>query len=50
MGIHIFTDMIMMKRDKENLKNLEYSFLRFDDIEVKKSMTNVLRVIEDWIK
>jgi very-short-patch-repair endonuclease len=24
-------------------------FLRFDDIEVKKNMSNVLRVIEDWI-
>ena len=25
-------------------------FLRFEDIEVKKNITNVLRVIEDWIE
>ena len=25
-------------------------FLRFDDIQVKRDMTNVLRVIEDWIE
>jgi very-short-patch-repair endonuclease len=25
-------------------------FLRFDDIEVKRNMNNVLRVIEDWIE
>jgi very-short-patch-repair endonuclease len=39
--------------DEERQKYLEKSgirFLRFEDIEVKKNMTNVLRVIEDWIK
>jgi very-short-patch-repair endonuclease len=32
------------------LENLGIHFLRFEDIEVKKNMNNVLRVIEDWIK
>jgi very-short-patch-repair endonuclease len=32
------------------LEKMGVSFLRFDDIEVKKNMSNVLRVIEDWIK
>lgn len=31
------------------LENLGVHFLRFDDLEVKKNMNNVLRVIEDWI-
>jgi very-short-patch-repair endonuclease len=31
------------------LETLGVHFLRFDDIEVKKNMNNVLRVIEDWI-
>ena len=31
------------------LENLGVHFLRFDDLEVKKDMNNVLRVIEDWI-
>jgi len=38
--------------DDERQKELEKSgvhFLRFDDVEVKKDMFNVLRVIEDWI-
>lgn len=39
--------------DDERQRILEKSgvrFLRFDDIEVKKRMTNVLRIIEDWIE
>jgi very-short-patch-repair endonuclease len=32
------------------LENLGIHFLRFEDIEVKKNINNVLRVIEDWIK
>lgn len=39
--------------DEERQKNLEklgVCFLRFNDIEVKKNMLNVLRVIEDWIE
>jgi very-short-patch-repair endonuclease len=39
--------------DKERQTTLEkmgVHFLRFDDIEVKKSMSNVLRVIENWIE
>jgi len=36
------------KRQKE-LENIGVHFLRFEDIEVKKNMWNVLRVIEDWI-
>ncbi|TAL63205.1 MAG: endonuclease domain-containing protein [Bacteroidetes bacterium] len=39
--------------DEERQSSLEKSgvkFLRFEDIEVKKNMNNVLRVIEDWIK
>ncbi len=32
------------------LEKLGVHFLRFEDIEVKKNMSNVLRVIEDWIK
>jgi len=36
------------KRQKE-LENLGVHFLRFEDIEVKKNMWNVIRVIEDWI-
>jgi very-short-patch-repair endonuclease len=31
------------------LENLGIHFLRFDDLEIKKNMNNVLRVIEDWI-
>ena len=37
------------ERQKE-LERLGVRFLRFDDIEVKKNMTNVLRVIADWIE
>jgi very-short-patch-repair endonuclease len=31
------------------LENKGVHFLRFDDTEVKMNMSNVLRVIEDWI-
>ena len=34
---------------QNSLEKLGIHFLRFDDLEVKKNMTNVLRVIEDWI-
>ncbi len=37
------------ERQKE-LERLGVRFLRFEDIEVKKNMSNVLRVIEDWIE
>ena len=39
--------------DEERQRDLEkmgVRFLRFDDIEVKKNMWNVLRVIGDWIE
>src|ERR1700741_782252 len=32
------------------IENLGISFLRFDDIEVKKDINNVLRTIEAWIE
>src|SRR4030042_5990214 len=35
---------------QRNLEKLGIHFLRFDDIEVKKNMSNVLRVISDWIE
>ena len=38
-----------LKRQRE-LEDLEVRFLRFDDLEVKRNMMNVLKVIEDWIK
>jgi very-short-patch-repair endonuclease len=34
---------------QKTLENLGVAFLRFDDMEVKKNMNNVLRVIADWI-
>ena len=34
---------------QRSLEKLGIRFLRFDDIEVKKDLSNVLRVIEDWI-
>jgi len=36
------------KRQKE-LEDVGVRFLRFDDLEVKKNMDNVLREIENWI-
>ena len=39
--------------DDERQRSLEkvgVRFLRFEDIEIKKNMNNVLRVIEDWIE
>ena len=36
------------ERQRE-LEKLGVRFLRFEDIEVKKNMRNVIRVIEDWI-
>lgn len=38
-----------LKRQKE-LERLGVHFLRFDDLEVKKNISNVLCVIEDWIR
>jgi very-short-patch-repair endonuclease len=35
---------------QQTLEKLGVRFLRFDDIEVKKNISNLLRVIEDWIK
>jgi very-short-patch-repair endonuclease len=37
------------KERQTNLEKLGVHFLRFEDIEVKKNINNVLRVIEDWI-
>jgi very-short-patch-repair endonuclease len=45
---HLYRDDNDDKRQKE-LENLGVRFLRFEDIEIKKNMWNVLRVIEDWI-
>ncbi|MBI5008122.1 MAG: endonuclease domain-containing protein [Bacteroidia bacterium] len=45
---HIFRNDYDDERQK-CLENLGIRFLRFDDNEVKKSMNNVLRVIQDWI-
>jgi len=33
-----------------SLEKLGVSFLRFEDIEIKNNMNNVLRVIENWIQ
>ena len=38
------------KKRQKRLESLGVSFLRFDDLEVKKDMLNVLREIEFWIK
>ncbi len=46
---HIYRDDYDDERQR-NLEKLGVHFLRFEDIEVKKSMSNVLRVIEDWIE
>ena len=35
---------------QSSLEKLGVHFLRFEDIEIKKNMSNVLRVIEDWIE
>ncbi len=35
---------------QNELEKLGVNFLRFDDLEVKKNITNVIEVIEDWIK
>jgi very-short-patch-repair endonuclease len=43
----------MLGYDFDRQRELEKSgvhFLRFDDIEVKRNMSNVLRVISDWIE
>ena len=34
---------------QKDLENLGVRFLRFEDIEVKKNISNVQRVIDDWI-
>ena len=34
---------------QKTLEKLGVHFLRFDDLEVKRNMNNVLRVIENWI-
>jgi (E)-4-hydroxy-3-methylbut-2-enyl-diphosphate synthase len=47
--IHIYRYDYDDERQK-NLEKLGIHFLRFEDIEVKKNMSNVLRVIEDWIE
>jgi very-short-patch-repair endonuclease len=45
---HIFRYEEDEKRQHE-LEKMGVRFLRFEDIEVKKRMNNVLRVIADWI-
>jgi very-short-patch-repair endonuclease len=46
---HYYRYMEDLKRQKE-LEELGVNFLRFDDLEVKRNISNVLKVIEDWIK
>ena len=46
---HIYRDEYDDERQKQ-LEKLGVRFLRFDDIEVKRNMWNVLRVIGDWIE
>jgi very-short-patch-repair endonuclease len=46
---HIYRDDYDDER-QQALEKAGVHFLRFDDIEVKKDLLNVLRVIEDWIK
>ena len=46
---HFFRNDEDEKRQRE-LENMGVRFLRFEDSEVKKSLTNVLRVIGDWIE
>jgi very-short-patch-repair endonuclease len=55
LAIEIDGDTHIYKYDEDDkrqlaLEKLGIRFLRFEDIEVKKHMTNVLRVIEDWIE
>ena len=38
------------ERRQKALEKLGVRFLRFEDSEVRKNMTNVLRVISDWIE
>jgi very-short-patch-repair endonuclease len=35
---------------QRSLEKLGVRFLRFEDIEIKKNMNNVLRVLVDWIE
>ncbi|MBK7710519.1 MAG: endonuclease domain-containing protein [Bacteroidales bacterium] len=46
---HIYRSEYDEKRQQE-LEKEGIHFLRFNDIEVKKNMTNVLRVISNWIE
>jgi very-short-patch-repair endonuclease len=46
---HIYRYDYDEERQRE-LEKLGIHFLRFEDIEVKKNMSNVLRVIEDWVR
>jgi len=34
---------------QEKIEELEIQFLRFNDVDVKRNMTGVLKVIEQWI-
>ena len=38
------------KRRQDRLESLGYSFLRFDDHDVKRNMDGVLRCIRRWIE
>ncbi|WP_424963007.1 3'(2'),5'-bisphosphate nucleotidase CysQ [Ekhidna sp.] len=38
------------KKRQKKLEDLGVSFLRFDDLEIKKDITNVIRTIEYWIE
>jgi very-short-patch-repair endonuclease len=54
LAIEIDGDTHIYRNDEDDKRQLTLEktgirFLRFDDIEVKKNMSNVLRVIEDWI-
>lgn len=48
---HDFEDVFVKDRARQlRLESLGVRFLRFDDLEVKRDMNNVLRTIEIWIE
>jgi len=47
---HDFEDVYLYDKNRQKrLEDLGVNFIRFDDLEVKKDMINVLRTIETWI-
>ena len=48
---HDFEEAFTKDRERQkSLESLGVRFLRFDDLEVKRDMNNVLRTIEIWIE